>query len=157
MILRAQCASHNSDTLTLAGVDEHDSVHSYMNRFLTLSLLFAISVNAQETPLASVPLASVPLASAALASADAKIARQAIATFIEQGPDSLPQLREYTRSDDPRLRSRANETIGNITGQYGSQVDLIWKRSLAEAIKASGGKKPILMLHLFGNLNEEFC
>lgn len=152
MILRAQCASHNSDTLTLAGVDEHDSVHSYMNRFLTLSLLFAISVNAQETP-----LASAPLASAALASADAKIARQAIATFIEQGPDSLPQLREYTRSDDPRLRSRANETIGNITGQYGSQVDLIWKRSLAEAIKASGGKKPILMLHLFGNLNEEFC
>ena len=152
MILRAQCASHNSDTLTLAGVDEHDSVHSYMNLFLTLSLLFAISVNAQETP-----LASAPLASAALASADAKIARQAIATFIEQGPDSLPQLREYTRSDDPRLRSRANETIGNITGQYGSQVDLIWKRSLAEAIKASGGKKPILMLHLFGNLNEEFC
>lgn len=146
-ILRAQCASHNSDTLTLAGVDEHDSVHSYMNRFLTLSLLFAISVNAQETPLASAPLAS----------ADAKIARQAIATFIEQGPDSLPQLREYTRSDDPRLRSRANETIGNITGQYGSQVDLIWKRSLTEAIKASGGKKPILMLHLFGNLNEEFC
>ena len=60
--------------------------------------------------------------------------------------------------EDPRLKSRARTALGRITGQWGSQTDVIWKRSLAEAVKESKATgKPILMLHLFGKLDEEFC
>ncbi len=89
-----------------------------------------------------------------LASNDPTIARQAISYYVEKGATVLPELREYAKSDDPRLRSRAKEAIGGITGHWGSDVDLIWKRKMAEA---KGQGKPIMMLHLFGNLDEEFC
>ena len=92
-----------------------------------------------------------------LASADEAIASQARAIYFEKGADALPELREHTRSDDPRLRARANEVIGTITGQYGSAVDLIWNRSLTDAVTAAKGEKPILFLHLFGKFDEEFC
>lgn len=92
-----------------------------------------------------------------LASADEAIASQARAIYLEQGAKALPELRKHSQSDDPRLRSRANDVLGRITGQYGSAVDLIWKRSLTEAIEASHGEKPILFLHLFGKFDEEFC
>jgi hypothetical protein len=109
-------------------------------------------------PLVFFSLAFVTFAKAnPLADEDPAVARQAIATFIEKGSAALPELRKHARSEDPRLRVRANEAIGKITGQYGSQVDLLWKRSLDEAIAASDGEKPILMLHLFGKLDEEFC
>ena len=92
-----------------------------------------------------------------LASADDAIASQARSIFLEKGAESLPELRKHSRSDNPRLRARANDLLGKITGQYGSAVDLIWNRSLAEAVKASQGEKPILFLHLFGKFDEEFC
>lgn len=92
-----------------------------------------------------------------LASSDKSVASQARGLYLEKGKTALPKLREYTQSDDPRLRARANEVIGTITGQYGSPVDLIWNRSLADAITASQGEKPILFLHLFGKFDEEFC
>ena len=89
-----------------------------------------------------------------LAIADSKLGREAIQAYVEKGPAALPELRTLSQSDDPRLRSRAKEALGGITGHWGSQVDLTWKRSMKEAI---GKEKPILLLHLFGNLNEEFC
>ena len=90
----------------------------------------------------------------AMASADREIAMQAIATCVEKGQPFLAQLREWSGSDDPRLRVRARNAIGQITGQWGSQTDLIWGRSFEDA-KRQG--KPILLLHLFGKLDEEFC
>lgn len=107
----------------------------------SLALLLALVLSAQS-------------AEHPLASPDAQIARQAIAIAIEKGPAALKELRMLARSDDPRLRVRANEAIGKITGQYGSSLDLIWKRSLAEAVNQ---EKPVLMLQLFGNFDEEFC
>lgn len=92
-----------------------------------------------------------------LASADEAIASQARAIYLEKGAEALPELRKHGQSDDPRLRARANDVLGRITGQYGSAVDLIWNRSLSDAIKASQGEKPILFLHLFGKFDEEFC
>lgn len=89
-----------------------------------------------------------------LASADQKMGREAILAYVKKGREALPELRQLSQSVDPRVSSRAKEAIGGITGHWGSQVDLIWKRSLKEA---TGQGKPILLLQLFGNLNEEFC
>lgn len=42
-----------------------------------------------------------------------------------------------------------------ITGQWGGSLDgLRWRRSVADA---TGQGKPILVLHLFGELDKEFC
>ena len=89
-----------------------------------------------------------------MTSGDREIANQAIAACVEKGAAALPQLREWSGSDDPRLRVRARSAIGQLTGQWGSQTDLIWGRSFE---KAKGKGKPILYLQLFGNLDEEFC
>ena len=85
---------------------------------------------------------------------DREVANQAIAACVEKGAAALPQLREWSGSDDPRLRVRSRSAIGQLTGQWGSQTDLIWGRSFE---KAKGKGKPILYLQLFGNLDEEFC
>lgn len=89
-----------------------------------------------------------------LAASDPALGRQAIRAYVDKGTEALPELRKLAKSEDPRLAIRAKEAIGGITGHWGSQVDLIWKRSLQEA---TGKGKPILLLQLFGNLNEEFC
>ena len=94
----------------------------------------------------------------ALMSADKSIASAGIDSCVSQGKAMLPKLRKWAGDEDPRLKARARTALGRITGQWGSQTDVIWKRSLAKAIeesKATG--KPILMLHLFGKLDEEFC
>ena len=95
-----------------------------------------------------------PKIEAGMASGDREIANQAIAACVAKGVSVLPQLREWSAADDPRLRVRARSAIGQLTGQWGSQTDLIWGRSFDEA-KSKG--KPILLLQLFGNLDEEFC
>ena len=87
-------------------------------------------------------------------SADPALGRQAVQNYVARGRDALPELRKLSQSPDPRIAVRAKEALGGITGHWGSQVDLIWKRSLEEA---TGKGKPILLLQLFGNLNEEFC
>ncbi|MFK7910299.1 MAG: hypothetical protein AB8F34_06810 [Akkermansiaceae bacterium] len=94
----------------------------------------------------------------ALMSADKTIASGAIDTCVSQGKAMLPKLRKWAGAEDPRLKTRARTALGRITGQWGSQTDVIWKRSLADAVKESTATgKPILMLHLFGKLDEEFC
>lgn len=93
-----------------------------------------------------------------LAHSDASIAQAAIDTCTSKGKEMLPQLRKWASDDDPRLKLRARTALGRITGQFAAQTDLIWELDFDKAVeKAKAEKKPILMLHLFGKLNEEFC
>ena len=92
-----------------------------------------------------------------LANADATIAREAVKGLTAQGTSVLPMMRSLMdSSSNPEVRRRAKEVIGRVTGNWGAKSDLVWKRSMAEAISAASGK-PILLLQLFGNLDEEFC
>jgi len=86
--------------------------------------------------------------------ADEATAREAIAEFANRGEAALPELRTAAASEDPLVRRRAKTAIGRITGQWGSDRGLVWKRSVEEA---TGQAKPILVLHLFGKFDEEFC
>ena len=75
--------------------------------------------------------------------------------LIDQGAGSLTELRELAiTSPDPEVVRLANDGLGKITGSWGSQVDLIWKRSLYEAMNLG---KPIVLLQLFGRLDEPVC
>lgn len=89
-----------------------------------------------------------------MASANREVAQQAIAACVAKGTDVLPVLRKWSASDDPRMRVRARSAIGQLTGQWGSQTNLVWGRSLEDA---KGKGKPIMLLQLFGKLDEEFC
>jgi len=108
----------------------------------------------KPTILLSIFGAALTYAEHPLANADAQLGREAVSAYVSKGESALSELRKLALTDDPRLRARAKEAIGGITGHWGSQVDVIWKRSMQDAI---GQNKPILLLHLFGNLNEEFC
>ncbi len=93
-----------------------------------------------------------------LASNDDALVRQAIADAAAKGPEFLPTLREWAKSDDPRLNLRARTCIGRITGHWGSETDLVWQRSFDDAVKlAMEQNRPIMLLQLFGKLDEEFC
>lgn len=85
---------------------------------------------------------------------DEATAREAIAEFVNRGESALPELRIGAAHEDPLIRRRAKTAIGRITGQWGSASGLSWKRSVEEA---AGKGKPILVLHLFGKFDEEFC
>lgn len=85
---------------------------------------------------------------------DEATAREAIAEFANRGEAALPELRIAAAHADPLVRRRAKTAIGRITGQWGSDRGLSWKRSIEEA---TGQGKPILVLHLFGKFDEEFC
>lgn len=75
--------------------------------------------------------------------------------WVERGVDAIPEVREALKSDDPALRRCAKVALGRITGQWGTDGDgILWKRSLDEAV---GRGKPILVLQLFGEFDEEFC
>ena len=95
---------------------------------------------------------------AGLMSADSQIANAAIDSCASAPKALLPILREWAGDSDPRLKVRARTALGKITGQWASQTDVIWNLSMKEALaESSQTGKPILMLHLFGNFNEEFC
>jgi len=81
------------------------------------------------------------------------------AKILEMGSDAIPLLREAMASEDPATSRRALELMARITGQWGSDgAGILWKRSMADAIGAARATgKPIMMLHVFGNLDEEFC
>ena len=98
--------------------------------------------------------ANAPL-TGGLASDDPAIAREAARTWAMRGKSALPDLRHLiATSPSPVVRKRAKDAIGRITGNWGSQVDLVWERSLEGAVNRG---KPILLLQLFGKLDEEFC
>ena len=84
-----------------------------------------------------------------------EVAKQAIADYVERGEEAILELVSLSESQDLLVRARAKDALGHITGQWGSRGDgLVWKRSVAEAINPD---KPLLVLHLFGNFDEEFC
>ena len=85
---------------------------------------------------------------------DDATARDAIAELANRGAAALPELRAAAAHDDPLVRRRAKTAMGRITGQWGSDCGLLWKRSLEDAV---GKGKPILVLQLFGKFDEEFC
>ena len=60
---------------------------------------------------------------------DDELVRQAMADASSKGAKFLPTLREWAKSDDPRLNLRARSCIGKITGHWGSETDLVWQRS----------------------------
>ena len=85
---------------------------------------------------------------------DDATAREAIGEFARRGEAALPELRAAAGDPDPKFRRRVKTAIGRITGQWGDGSGLVWTRSHAEAV---GKGKPILVLHLFGKFDEEFC
>ena len=86
--------------------------------------------------------------------ADEATAREAINELVAGGEGSVPILRTAADDPDPLVRRRAKTALGRITGQWGSDCRLRWRRTVAEAV---GQGKPILVLHLFGKFDEEFC
>ena len=86
--------------------------------------------------------------------ADEATAREAIVELAARGESALPDLKAAAAHEDPLVRRRAKTAIGRITGQWGSGAGLKWKRSVPEA---AGQGKPVLVLHLFGKFDEEFC
>ena len=86
--------------------------------------------------------------------ADEATAREAISELANKGEAAMADLRKAAQDEDPLVRRRAKTAIGRITGQWGSECGLRWKRSLEEAV---GGDRPILVLQLFGKFDEEFC
>lgn len=89
-----------------------------------------------------------------LADRNPQLGREAVAGYLARGAEALPELRDCLKHTDPLVRARAKEALGGITGHWGSEVDVLWRRSLKDA---TGQGKPILLLHLFGKLDEEFC
>lgn len=101
-----------------------------------------------------------------LMAADPALANEAVAACAAKGTAFLPQLRKWAANDDPRLRLRARSAIGRVTGQWGSQTDLVWGRDFKQATAQASALakknpdamgKPIMLLHLFGSLNKEYC
>ncbi len=93
-----------------------------------------------------------------LMSLDSSILSAALDHCTTSGKEILPTLRKWSASDDPRLSARAKTALGRATGQWSNQTDLVWEKSFEDAVKRSKEEqKPIMVLQLFGNFNEEFC
>jgi hypothetical protein len=101
------------------------------------------------------------LAAALLAACSAETRPELLdeARILDLGKDAVPLLREAMASTDPAVSRRGLELMAKITGQWGSDgAGIAWKRSTAEAVEeATRSGKPILLLHIFGRLDEEFC
>lgn len=87
-----------------------------------------------------------------LRGSDEGAAREAILELVARR--ALGELLPLRDDPDPLVRRRAKTAIGRITGQWGSDGRLVWTRSVAGA---TGQGKPIAVLHLFGELDQEFC
>ena len=101
-----------------------------------------------------------------LMDANPDLAGEAVGACAVKGEAFLPILRKWASSDDPRLRLRARSAIGRVTGQWGSQTNLVWRKSFKDAVSEAqkimkndpkGVGKPIMLLQLFGKLDREFC
>ena len=89
-----------------------------------------------------------------------------IDTYVERGTAAVPELRSMLDHEDGEVRHRARTALGRITGQWGATGDGIdWKRSFEEAAATAASTPgdtgardtPVMLLHLFGNFDEEFC
>jgi hypothetical protein len=79
------------------------------------------------------------------------------AELLRRGPEALPMLRDAMRSRDRVLARRALDLVAKISGQWGSDGGILWRRSLGEAVESNPEGRPILLLQLFGRLDEELC
>lgn len=78
----------------------------------------------------------------------------AVAAWASRGEEALPELREGLASDSVSVQTGCRRAMALITGQWGGAGGLVWKRSVEEA---KGGDRPLMVLHLFGQFDEEFC
>ena len=96
-----------------------------------------------------------------LASKDAAIADEVVRSYVLRGEDALAELRELSEHEDAAVRARARTAIGRITGQWGADGSgIVWGRDFAAAVEAAEHERkdrPLMLLHLFGNFDEEFC
>ena len=88
---------------------------------------------------------------------DEETAKETIRGLVARGTAAIPDLKKAVDDTDPLVRRRAKTAMGRITGQWGGDGRLVWKRSLAAAQEANPGKRPILLLQLFGKFDEEHC
>ncbi len=86
--------------------------------------------------------------------ADEATAREAINGYVARGCSAVPELKARLDDPDPVVRRRVKTALGRITGQWGGDGRLVWKRDLKDAVSLG---KPVLLLQLFGKLDEEFC
>ena len=85
---------------------------------------------------------------------DPGVARTAVGHWVEKGTAAIPELKIGLTDDSVKVQRYSTEALARITGQWGWQDGLLWKRSVAEA---NGLERPLMVLHLFGKFDEEFC
>jgi hypothetical protein len=85
---------------------------------------------------------------------DEATAKEAIAQFVSRGEAAIPELKARIKDEDPVARKRVKTALARITGQWGWDGGVVWERDFAKAL-AKG--KPVMVLQLFGKLDEEFC
>ncbi len=85
---------------------------------------------------------------------DPEVARTAVREWAAKGTDAVPELRKGLASDSMKVQHHSRQALSKICGQWGGDGRLMWKRSVEEA---KGGDKPLMVLHLFGEFDEEFC
>jgi hypothetical protein len=83
---------------------------------------------------------------------------QAQEKLLQMGAEAVPVLRQALRSRDRVVSRRALELLARITGQWGSDGGILWKRSMKQAAaEAQASRRPVLLLQIFGRLDEELC
>ncbi len=85
---------------------------------------------------------------------DPEVARAAVQAWAAKGADAIPDLQAGLESDSVKVQVHSRRALSKITGQWGGDGRLLWRRSVEEA---KGGDKPLMVLHLFGKFDEEFC
>ena len=89
-----------------------------------------------------------------LSTDETEVAAETIRSITARGESAIGELKPLATDRDVVVRARAREALSRITGQWGSDGSLIWKRSVAEAINPT---KPLMVLHLFGEFDKEYC
>ncbi len=85
---------------------------------------------------------------------DSDVANTAVREWAGKGEAALPELRKGLSSDSIKVRHYCQKALSMITGQWGGDGRLMWQRSVKDA---KGGDKPLMVLHLFGKFDDEFC
>jgi hypothetical protein len=102
---------------------------------------------------ACAPTAAEPAAFAEFRGRPSEI-EAAVSAWAAKGEAALPELKAGLESDSVSVQTGCRRAMALITGQWGGKGGLVWKRSVKEA---QGGDKPLMVLHLFGQFDEEFC
>jgi hypothetical protein len=85
---------------------------------------------------------------------DDATAREVINGYVARGTAAVPELKARLDDPDPIVRRRVKTALGRITGQWGGDGRVVWQRDFQAAV---GKGKPVMLLQLFGKLDEEFC